>query len=90
MIDSRTCRRMAQRCSSPFSPASAWRALGLRRIALLSAAIGMSVAAVNAGAQATSGSILGHVTDPSGARIVGADVTATNIDTHISFHGLTD
>lgn len=43
-----------------------------------------------AGAQATSGSILGHVTDPSGALIIGADVTATNVDTHISFHGLTD
>lgn len=43
-----------------------------------------------AGAQATSGSILGHVTDPSGALIIGADVTATNVDTHIAFHGVTD
>ncbi|HTV09757.1 MAG TPA: TonB-dependent receptor [Candidatus Aquilonibacter sp.] len=41
-------------------------------------------------AQATSGSILGHVTDPSGALIIGADVTATNLDTRITFHGLTD
>jgi len=81
---------MAQMCSSPFSPTVTRWARGLRRIALLSAAIGMSVAAVKAGAQATSGSILGHVTDSSGARIVGADVTATNTDTQISFHGLTD
>ncbi len=89
MIDSHTCR-MAQMCSSPFSPTSTWRARGLRRIALLTAAIGMSLATVHAGAQVTSGSIVGHVTDPSGARIVGADVTATNVDTQISFHGSTD
>jgi hypothetical protein len=41
-------------------------------------------------AQVTSGSIVGHVTDPSGALIVDADVTAVNLDTHISFHGRTD
>lgn len=41
-------------------------------------------------AQATSGSILGHVTDASGALVSDADVTAVNIDTHISFQGRTD
>ena len=46
--------------------------------------------AMRAGAQATSGSIVGHVTDASGALIPGADVTAINVDTHISFHGVTD
>ena len=44
----------------------------------------------SAGAQVTSGSIVGHVTDASGALIPGADVTATNVDTRISFHGVTD
>lgn len=91
MMDAYSFRRMAQMCNFQFSrPASTLRARGFWRIALLSAAVGMSAAAVDAGAQATSGSILGHVTDPSGARVVGADVTATNTDTRISFHGLTD
>src|SRR5581483_9211926 len=90
MIDSQTGRDKAQMCSSPFSPSSTRRTRGLPRIAVLGAAIAMLVAAANAGAQATSGSIVGHVTDSSGARIVGADVTATNVDTHIAFHGVTD
>jgi len=34
--------------------------------------------------------IVGHVTDVAGALILGADVTATNVDTHISLHGVTD
>ena len=41
-------------------------------------------------AQVTSGSILGRVTDSSGALISGADVTATDIETHIAFHGRTN
>jgi outer membrane receptor protein involved in Fe transport len=37
-----------------------------------------------AGAQFTSGTILGSVTDPSGAAVPGAVVTATNLDTQFS------
>jgi hypothetical protein len=43
-----------------------------------------------AGAQATSGTIVGHVMDSTGAFIVDADVTAVNLDTQISFHGRTN
>jgi hypothetical protein len=43
-----------------------------------------------AAAQATSGSIVGRVTDSSGALVVDADVTAVNLDTHVNFHGRTD
>jgi hypothetical protein len=63
-------------------------ARSLKQLILLAAV--MSVALVGASGQATSGSIVGRVTDASGALIPGADVTATNVDTHITFHGVTD
>jgi hypothetical protein len=70
------------------------RALLLRRHPVASVALIVVLCAflcpLSARAQATSGSILGHVEDPSGALIVGADLTAVNLDTHISFHGRTD
>jgi hypothetical protein len=44
----------------------------------------------SAGAQATSGTIVGHVMDSTGAFILDADVTAVNLDTQISFHGRTN
>ncbi len=49
-----------------------WQVLGLLLVGLLAAP---------ARAQITSGTILGTVTDPSGAAIVGATVTATQVDT---------
>ena len=42
------------------------------------AACALAVACVAALAQGVTGSILGAVSDPSGARIAGATVTATN------------
>lgn len=41
-------------------------------------------------AQATTGSIVGRVTDPSGATVVGAQVVATNENTGVSYPGKTD
>ena len=42
------------------------------------------------GAQTTAGSIVGTVSDPSGAVIAGANVTITNIDTNIAVKTTTD
>jgi len=41
-------------------------------------------------AQTSRGTIVGHITDPSGATVPGARVTATNLGTNISFHYSTD
>ena len=41
-------------------------------------------------AQTTTGSIVGTVTDPSGAVIAGASVTVTNVDTSIATKATTD
>lgn len=84
-------RHIARRCLFPLQIPKARKAGRSGRTALLAAiAVACLSMTVRAGAQATSGSIVGHVTDPSGALIPGADVTATNIDTHIAFHGVTD
>ena len=48
-------------------------------IALLALAL-----AALAGAQAVSGLLLGTVTDPSGAAVAGATVTAKNLDTNVT------
>jgi hypothetical protein len=79
------------RCLSPFQISKARKVCSSARAAVLAAmaVVGLSMA-MHAGAQATSGSIVGHVTDSSGALIPGANVTATNVDTRISFHGVTD
>ena len=93
MIDTPICLRVATLARFfPSRPRRSRTRRGFGQTILLAtfAVAGLFTAAVHAGAQATSGSIVGHVTDPSGARIVGADVTATNIDTRISFHGRTD
>src|SRR5258708_14166813 len=42
------------------------------------------------GAQTTTGSIVGTVSDPSGAVIAGANITVTNIDTAIAVKTTTD
>jgi hypothetical protein len=52
-------------------------------IAYLTVAVWLC-AGVPAFAQATSATIFGSVTDPSGAAVPGAQVTATNIDTNVS------
>ncbi len=46
--------------------------------------------AVFAGAQALDGVLLGTVTDPSGAAVVGATVTAKNLDTNVAFTATTN
>src|SRR5215472_17584707 len=72
-------------------PLQSSKARGRWQAAVLAAILTVALSvAPHAGAQATSGSIVGHVTDSSGALIPGADVTATNVDTHITFHGVTD
>jgi hypothetical protein len=40
---------------------------------------------LSAHAQSAEGTILGHVTDPSGAVVPGADVVITNVDTNMKF-----
>ena len=49
-----------------------------------------SLAVQRAWTQATTGSIYGQVTDPSKALIVGADITAVNQATGVSYAGKTD
>lgn len=46
--------------------------------------------APNAGAQATTGSVVGRVTDPSNAVVVGAQVTALNQATGVTYEGKSD
>jgi hypothetical protein len=43
-----------------------------------------------AGAQSTSGSIYGQITDPSGAIVVGAQITAVNLTTGVTYKGQSD
>jgi len=57
----------------------------LRRYGLVLAIVSLlSLAAVNAFGQAIDGNVVGTVTDASGAAVVGADVTATNVGTNVS------
>jgi hypothetical protein len=88
MTRAQILQRIASLCSSSFRRREARVPLcgEMAAVVLLSACL----LPVSAGAQATSGSIVGHVTDPTGALIIDAGVTATNLDTHIAFHGRTD
>src|SRR5258708_22602709 len=52
--------------------------------------VALLVVSVPLGAQTTSGSILGTVTDPSGAVIGAANVVVTNVDTGIVLKTTTD
>ncbi|HEY4011090.1 MAG TPA: TonB-dependent receptor, partial [Acidobacteriaceae bacterium] len=91
MQHSTICHTESQCCPSSHRSELPVRRMMRRVLHLaLAAMAGFWLLPAAAHAQVTSGSILGHVTDTSGALIVGADVTATNVDTHISFHGLTD
>jgi hypothetical protein len=58
-------------------------------LVVLSAAI-LSLFSQTASAQATTGSIYGQVTDPSGAVVVDAGVTAANQATGVTYPGKTD
>jgi hypothetical protein len=64
------------------------RQIGIGRIAC--AAIGAMLLATPLGAQVATGTILGTVTDTSGAAVPGAEVTATNLDTQFSRSTTTD
>jgi hypothetical protein len=57
---------------------------------LLAFGLLLCVVAIPLGAQTTSGSIVGTVTDPSGGVIAGASVTITNTDTGIAVKTTTD
>src|SRR5271166_5267150 len=48
------------------------------------------LAVPNAKAQLTEGTLTGNVTDPSGAAVAGAKVTATNVGTQLTSETLTD
>src|SRR5271170_4436580 len=50
----------------------------------------LAVCLVPLGAQTTAGSIVGTVTDPSGAIVAGATVTITNIGTNIAVKTTSD
>ena len=54
---------------------------------LLGAAVCLLLAAAPAFAQVGTGTILGQVTDPTGAVVPGATVTATNVDTTFTRSG---
>src|SRR5687768_1837483 len=63
--------------------------MGLRGLAMVAAVLCALLPATPAYAQAT-GTILGNVTDSSGAAVPGATVTATNVDTQLTRDTTTD
>src|SRR6266436_4960188 len=62
----------------------------MHRFHLLAIVLCLITSLTHLGAQTTSGSIVGTVTDPSGAVIGGATVTITNVETGISLKTSTD
>src|SRR5271169_631912 len=50
----------------------------------------LAIAAIPSHGQATTGQIVGQVTDPTGAVVRGAAITATDEDKGVSFTGITD
>ena len=56
--------------------------LNTRKLQQIAAIIALGVLAIVAKAQNTSGTLVGRVTDPNGAAVVGAKVTVTNVATH--------
>src|SRR5215467_14578921 len=62
----------------------------MQRLCKLGLVLCLPVAAGRITAQTTAGSIVGTVTDPSGAVIAGANITVTNVDTNIAVKTTTD
>src|SRR5712692_6606152 len=62
----------------------------MRRFHVFGLLLCLIISWVRLGAQTTTGSIVGTVTDPSGAVIGGATVTITNVDTGIAVKTATD
>ena len=56
----------------------------IRLAAVLTVAVGLCTAPSRAAAQAVSGTLLGNITDSSGAAVPGATITATEVETNIS------
>jgi hypothetical protein len=54
----------------------------MHRFVLISVVVFTILASTLAAGQGTSGSLTGQITDPSGATVVGATVTLTNVDTN--------
>lgn len=80
------------RPSNQFGGPSDLNNRSLKIILTFTLALGVSILLVGSGsalAQMTTGTILGNVTDPSGAVIPGAKVTVTNTNTGISTHFVT-
>lgn len=62
----------------------------IRLAAALTVAAGLCTAPSRAAAQAVSGTLLGNVTDSSGAAVPGATITATEVETNISRTAMTN
>ena len=62
----------------------------MHRLHKLGLALCLMTAVVPLSAQTTAGSIVGTVTDPSGAVIAGANITITNVGTNIAVKATTD
>ena len=57
----------------------------IRKVRVAFCVLGIMAGSYALHAQSAEGTILGHISDPSGAVLSGADVTITNIDTNIRF-----
>src|SRR5262245_34438287 len=64
--------------------------MSFTRLWTIAATIGVLLVGTNAFGQVATGTILGNVTDASGAAVPGAQVTATNLDTQFSRSTTTD
>jgi len=62
----------------------------MQRLCVLALFLCLAVSVAPLSAQTTTGSIVGTVTDPSGAVIAGASVTVANMDTGIATKATTD
>ena len=62
----------------------------MRRFHVLAIVFSLITALARMGAQTTTGSIVGTVSDPSGAVISGANITVNNMDTGIAVKAASD
>src|SRR3981189_2933565 len=75
---------------SPFHSISGWPSMTALRLRLLALALCLFLLPTTLFSQAGVASLSGLVTDPSGAIVVGAKVTETNLDTHVARSTVTD